>query len=325
MRLPKDHSNSLSNVTAYVALLGMMLVFLGGCYRPYYYAPPMQTYQGPVAPIQTLTPGPSYVPGQVAPGGLQPIPADQSLGSGSSQPFYGSGSNGSSTTPQPTFDNSGDPGVYNPQPNNGGGSNAVPNYNDPVDDFLTPEISPGSGTIDEFKIPTTEPSAMLDQRSVPEPFPGVQTPEPVSPVDLAIEPVPTFEEPAPMNLEPTAAAPMPTLSNEQPIAQTSYIPETVGETRLDPYAYEEGTYAWLRGVVRKDPEDGKWTITYDVTPEQFDEFAGHITLADDERLNNVSDNDVILVEGRVSSAQQDRFGKPLYEITELIRLNVAVR
>lgn len=329
MRLSTRNSNCPSlPIVRQAMCVGAAALALSGCYRPYYYAPPMQTYQGPVAPIQTLTPGPSYVPGQAAPGGLQPIPANPSLGTGSSEPFYG-GSGASNNSPQSTFDTPEKNPVYNPA--TGAGSNGVPNYPDPTDDlgdFLQPDIRSNDNNgnpVEQFKVPGDDPQAMLNDPAI--------TPTPFAPVaeatPMADEQTP-LDEPFDLSLltptsEPTDASAEIEAMSLDPIEQTAFTVDPESASDASRYGHEAGTYAWLRGVVQLDPEDGQWTITYDVSPNEFDEFAGHLTLATDERLKNFRNNDFVLIEGRVNTAKTDRFGKPCYEISNVAALESAVR
>lgn len=309
-----DHLPSTGRCGALAA--GVLVATSVGCYRPYYYSPPFPTYQGPTAPIQTLTPGPSYVPGQGVPGGLAPIPSD-SLGApangfGGSDPFYSGSTGTNSSPPSSTFDNSSTQPTYDPNPVTP--NNTVPDYPDPggvdgFDDFLQPNRTDGNGPVDSFKVPAGEPQAMIPPSTL----------TPVSEVTDA-----SLRDPLEFSLDQQEVAPI-DLSTPLEIEQTSYMPETIGETTLDPYAHEEGTYAWLRGVVERDLEDGSWTITYDLTPDEFDPFGGHFTLAADPRLENLTNDDVVLLEGRVDDSATDRLGKSVYVVTEVIPLDVSVR
>lgn len=319
-----------------------VILSLAGCYQPYYYQPPYPTYQGPAAPIQTLTPGQPYVPGQTPAGGLTPIPADNgSLGNPS--PYFDSNSSGGSpnstfSTPSNTNNNT---QPYSPPAGND--NNFVPNYGDPNDDFLTPNIGPGEGGVQEFKIPSGEPQAMtFPEESSPLATASleVESVEPVVPVipsapinDFGPVDVGPVDEPNPFGPQasaPTNANPTPASPTIAPIAQTGFdvpsidLPEVASPTMAmpaaDQFGHEEGAYGWLRGVVHQDPADGSWTITYDLAPGEFDNFAGHLTLAASGLLQGLADDDFVLIEGEVSPIQQDRFGKPVYEIRKLSKL-----
>lgn len=336
MRLPQLRTlNTPRRLGVMFLTAGTLCVGTSGCYTPYYYSPPMQTYQGPVAPIQTLTPGPAYVPGQTPAGGLQPIPSNgNSLGSPSNQPFYDSGSP-SNPTPS-TFDNtpSNSQPPYNPGQSNDN-NNFVPDYLDsgqgfdPGGDFQPPDISPNNG-VEQFKVPTGEPQAMISPTRVE---PLGSGPVTVTPVDSPVFEIPTIEDvPAieTSNLPPfdlTIPQQTASVSNE-PISQIGYSesqPASRPEPPANAYGHEEGAFGWLRGVVNKDPADGSWTITYNVNPDLFDDFAGHFTLANNPRLEGLADGDVVLIEGEVSPIENDRFGKPVYEIRSISPMNGSIR
>ena len=294
-------------------------VLAAGCYTvPYQPSYPM--YQGPVAPINTLQPGPYYQPGQPLPSAPSYNAAPSYNGNLAPIPSSGVSPTPANPTPTPTFEGGGgtgsggfDPGgggtdigndfsgggVGDPYYTAPGAGGAVPDYGDPMGDFQDPVRPADPGADFDFG-----PSASL-------------TPPAGNPAADA-EPMPlSFADPT-AGPDPFAAAPM------QPIEQTAYVPPTAGETRLDPYGYEAGTYAWLRGVVSKDAADGSWSITYDLEPEPFDALGGNVTLAGDARLDALSDGDVVLVEGQVDRATADRLGKPVYRVGQVVPLDVSV-
>ena len=293
---------------------------LCGCYRPYHYAPPYPNYQGPAAPVQTLQPGPYYAPGPATPqppplgapsfnGGLQPTPA---------QP----------TPANPgTFDNGGgfDPGTggdFDLGDGSGGSSGGdVPYYEEPGQTFDNFD-DPTGGFQDPVR-PTPDDDFGFENFDANKPTgPSAMAPPAVAPPALAA--APDARPIAPLGDDPFGG---PVVVETAPVRQASaefaYLPPTRGETTLDPYAHEEGTYAWLRGVVSQDVADGSWSITYDLEPEPYDDHGGNLTLAGD-RLGDLADGEVVLVEGRVDPSSADRFGKPVYRVGEVVKLGVSV-
>ena len=317
-----------------VAALGGLIVCISGCLRPYHYSPRFPAYQGPAAPIQTLQPGPYYSPGQPV------MPS----------PTYGTPSFGQPSLGAPTFNGGVQPTPAQPTPaptntfeNNGGDFGGG--------DFGGGGFDGGSGGTD-FDLGNgsggdvpyyQEPGAGFE-----DPSGGFEDPIQTSPDDFggefdlnkpvgpsAMAPVPEARPIAPLGDDPfggvrqASAELAPQLTPitapaAAPTAALPYLPQTIGETRLNPYAYEEGTYAWVRGVVSRDAVDGSWSITYDLEPQAFDEYGGHLTLAADDRLAGLDDGEVVLIEGSVDAAALDRFGKPLYRIGEVVKLDVRV-
>jgi hypothetical protein len=86
------------------------------------------------------------------------------------------------------------------------------------------------------------------------------------------------------------------------------------------YDHDRESFAWLRGVVDFDEEDGTWNIIYDIKPEAEDRFGGSMTLITDDRFQSLQDQDVVLVEGFVDAKHRDRLGKPAYRVERLAKL-----
>jgi hypothetical protein len=90
--------------------------------------------------------------------------------------------------------------------------------------------------------------------------------------------------------------------------------------RPTPYKKDPDGYAWLRGVVARDPKTKAWRITYSRNGIDGDPYGGSLTLVDDEALDTLIDEDVIFVEGAVDESVPDRFGKPSYRVLRMERL-----
>jgi hypothetical protein len=87
--------------------------------------------------------------------------------------------------------------------------------------------------------------------------------------------------------------------------------------RPSPYKKDPDGYAWLRGVVARDPKTKSWRITYSRNAVDGDPYGGSLTLVDDERLDVLIDDDVVIVEGVVDESVRDRFGKPSYRVLRM--------
>ena len=90
--------------------------------------------------------------------------------------------------------------------------------------------------------------------------------------------------------------------------------------RPSPYLKDSAGYAWLRGVVARDPKTKSWRLTYSRNAVDGDPYGGSLTLVDDESLDTLLDDDVVIVEGSVDESVPDRFGKPSYRVLRLERL-----
>ena len=90
--------------------------------------------------------------------------------------------------------------------------------------------------------------------------------------------------------------------------------------RPSPYKKDPDGYAWLRGVVARDPKTQLWRITYSRNGVDGDPYGGSLTLVDDESLDTLIDDDVVIVEGTIDESVRDRFGKPSYRVLRMERL-----
>ena len=306
-----------------VLLSGGVLVTTNGCARPYYYQPPAY----PPMPVQTLTPGPAYVPGTFAPGTIAPggVAPGTVLPGGSAplepQPY---------TQPPSTFDpQPGGGGTTDPYfpggtpqntpvPNYSDPNYQTPNYNDPSDDFP----SPIQGDLNEAKAPGNATSSLL---------------QPVDTPQFEAVPQTTMQDPA---VESALAVGNP---GSAAIAQTEFAtdgfatdgfatdgfagdgmttqPSTSSQpaTTPSPYDFDADGYTWLRGLLSYDTADDVWTITFDVTPDSWDTYAGHLTL-DGAVPQDIRDGEIVLVEGAVDAGRVDRFGKPVYRAATITPL-----
>lgn len=102
---------------------------------------------------------------------------------------------------------------------------------------------------------------------------------------------------------------------------TSGAAQTVSAARQpNPYDHDREGFAWLRGVVDFDEEEGTWNIIYDLRPAEDDELGGSVTLIADDRFQALRNQDVVLVEGHLDASVRDRLGKPSYRVERLARL-----
>jgi len=234
-------------------------------------------------PIQTMTPGPSYVPN----GGnmLQPTP-DRTF-----QPNTIPGaSSGLSPVAEPgggaapAF-NGGQPN-YNPAP---GGGVPVPIPRDSV----------------QFQPPIQRP--LLGETSIPAaPMAEFQ------PVGGTSNPFAGRERPA---ADPLFDAPI----SESTVPNRAFKPVVPIADGTAPFAYDAENYKWLRGIVSYEKQDRHWSLVYSDAPDAGDELSGCVTIANQPELMGVGDGEIILVTGEFSGTDTDPRGKPIYVVREITR------
>ena len=103
----------------------------------------------------------------------------------------------------------------------------------------------------------------------------------------------------------------------------SFESSTADPPQLNPYGFDRKAYTWLRGTLDYDQTDKKWHITYSTLnsePGERDSYGGALTLSPDNRLEEYLSSDVVLVEGSIDASQRDRFGKPMYRLNKIVRL-----
>ena len=83
----------------------------------------------------------------------------------------------------------------------------------------------------------------------------------------------------------------------------------------DKYGYDAEGYTWLRGVLEFDRKHQTWHLTYDRSPNDDDQFGGEVTFKHrPEFAKAFRSGQVVFVEGHFDESQQDRLGKPVYEV-----------
>src|SRR5262245_9729658 len=95
------------------------------------------------------------------------------------------------------------------------------------------------------------------------------------------------------------------------------IRRSTAKPRPSPYLKDPKGYAWLRGVVARDPKTKTWRITYSRDPLNDDPYGGTLTLVESSLLDTLMDDDVVLVKGDVDPSARDRYGKPSYRATSV--------
>lgn len=312
-----------------------------------YPAAPMYPGTMQQAPIQTLTPGSPYVPGgtytpgtngtpptyQGGSGGLQPLPESN----GGSAPPYNSGSSGSgSNVPVPE--------PYYPSTNSGNAGSQT-NFQPPAMNSLQP-IQPATHELSNAgSQPQQLPPGVREIRSPETPTETADTSAPQWPAPQRLAPVEASpmsqpaaaEQPAsnPWGDQPASAAPpndnedpfsqpvpagvaAPTNQGEPEQAQPFFDFETRKMTPEEPTVFDHAKdYAWLQGVVARDPEANSWSIVYSDNPDAADQYAGHFTLAPSPQLEQFEDGTVVRIEGRVDPVAKDPLGKPVYLIEKV--------
>lgn len=257
------------------ASIGLCLLGVTGCYSPYPYSAPYGSPYGyPAAPVQTLTPGGTYVPGTPSGTYTTPTPADtfsQPAPSGNStyQP-------GGSSTSSPYYNNSSAP-PYDP----GGG---VPKYPDPGEvNFQQSKPKPIANDPNLFEQGSLEGA-------------GAST------ANVAKVNTSTAEFLAPLPVQ---------TSDPQPTLAQSVV--TVPGSQ-SPFAHDADGYRWIRGIARRNEATGAWSLVYSTLKTDADPFHGWLTLAPDPRLGELQRDRAYLISGTLDQSQTDSAGKPLYRV-----------
>ncbi len=291
---------------AILTVLAIPMGCQGPGYSPYGYSSPYgypagggggygQPYMQPYGqPIQTMTPGPSYVPNG---GGsmMQPTPD-----AGSTFRAAPAGPTGLTPIPEPGGGANplGGAPPYNPAPGGGlgPGSNPVPVPRDSVQ-FQPPVLrEPVGGTIPLGPGPGSPFADVQPAGAGANPFAARERPP-------AVAADPLFDPPATEGTVPGRAL--------KPI-----IPIADGTT---PFAYDSQNYKWLRGVVNYEKTDRHWSLVYSDAPDAADELSGCVTIGDQPELMGIGDGEIILVTGEFSGTDTDPRGKPIYVVKEITR------
>ncbi len=91
--------------------------------------------------------------------------------------------------------------------------------------------------------------------------------------------------------------------------------ERTNADKEDKYGYDAEGYTWLKGIVEFDRKNQTWHLTYDRSPDDTDQFGGEVTFKHrPEFVKAFRSGQVIIVEGHFDESQQDRLGKPVYEV-----------
>ena len=91
------------------------------------------------------------------------------------------------------------------------------------------------------------------------------------------------------------------------------------DSRLSPYAHK-ADFSWVRGIADYDAASSSWYVVYNPEPDREDPYSGSLTLGPHAKLQTLRPNDTVLVMGKVDEQDLDRFGKPKYTISDLLRL-----
>lgn len=309
---------------AVAAAAGISLAAGVGCYTPPQYAQP---YGYPAAPAYPAAPGGYIVPGNAAPGTLgapTTIPGGSGptlappINGGDAPPYntYEGGASGGATAPAgPSVPDYGDP-----QPgdfDSGGGFGADPGApaggttQPPDDGFQPPTTNGDSPFMQDTAVPRRlETQQAASSRGQTDYFAGIDRAAPASSTEVV----------APgSGVQPAAFEERPTVREDfgfDPITTPDASASAAPELDEDGFGYERSTYGWLRGVVDYDPASRTWHIIYGLTPDPADPYGGSLTLADNGRLTEFQDNDVVHVEGRPDpAAGRDPLNKPVYRVT----------
>ena len=273
------------------------LLLLTGCQSPYRngygygygYGTP-QGYAMPPAgyPAQPYSMQPGMVTQPGYPQGYPP-PAGY-IGPGGPTSSAPAWSPGNTIVPTPTTTQ-----IPNPPP---AGNKLVPNYSEPGPGTAPSNLgNPLDDKADDFK----EKGSSL---SNPGPVPGLAA--------LTDD----REDVAPNLGEDTIRGP----SDVQVASGSTISPMPHTVTRPNPFDHDREHYTWLRGVVGYDEVDRAWRITYQADGAEAEPYKGNLGLITDERFSGLSREDVVYVEGYIDPRTTDRFGKPMFRVTDALRL-----
>jgi hypothetical protein len=93
----------------------------------------------------------------------------------------------------------------------------------------------------------------------------------------------------------------------------------VRDTTKSPYlAYDGDKLRWIRGVLNFDPATRTYSVTYSNAPDEKDPYHGTIKLANDQRLSQLKNQDLVQIEGTVRPTSN--MG-PYYQIVSIQKLD----
>ncbi len=90
-------------------------------------------------------------------------------------------------------------------------------------------------------------------------------------------------------------------------------------TQQDKFGYDAEGYTWLKGILEYDPREKVWHLTYSQTPDATDQLGGEVTIKNTAHFKYARNHEAVQVQGQLDLDSRDRLGKPLYEVTRLIR------
>lgn len=292
-------------------------------------------------PIQTLQPGQQYVPGgSVVPQGVMPggvTPTYQNNGGGLTPIPY---PNGASTDAPPHSSTEINKPV--PEPSNPAGgpfygtgntTSTAPMFQPPID---ARSIQPANhneplqaigNTLRESNAATTVVGPTETYNPPPSALPAVSPMPMNNAIDINQPGIPSVP-PASGGGDPFATpVPPPSQNEPQPAAMPIFGISNIRSNKpvpngTSPFAYAKD-YRWLRGVVSQDEPTGTWSVVYSDNPDQGDDYAGHLSLAESPYLEQLTEGDVVHVEGMVDPVLKDPLGKPFFLITKLRKITAA--
>lgn len=312
---------------------GLLLLTAGGCYSTPYspYGPayaPQGAYPGTfTAPGPTPTPVDPYsAPGTYMPPSTPSYPTEINQGDSNWQQSQRPNSSNPPANGTPYFEP--DPVTPASKPRDVG----IPRYPDTPPRSTTPTRP--KDPVPPRKVEPLPPYNDNAEEFRQDPFPANSTPKPRSaPSDGEMfegtsTPFGAVKQRSSTSVTSTSKivqAGHEETDFEQPIeAQTVSVPRelenTSGHEEVSPYDHDRENFRWLRGVVDYDADEKTWNIIYSIDPDDADKLGGSVTLIGDEQLDALSDNDRVLVEGRLETSKSDARGKPCFHVEHLGRI-----
>jgi hypothetical protein len=198
----------------------------------------------------------------------------------------------------------------------------------PGDSMGSPS-SIGSGAPSTFapggNLQAPDPTARGASGGTPSPVPLPRDPDP-SAVKPTGEQTSQFGSPSgPPNVSLGAPA---ELDFQSPIVLADAKDESVGtvvtaagQTTAGGSFGHDPNYNWFQGQLEYVESDQTWHLTYNDSPETYDQFGGDISLSQDVKLKPQHNGMIVRVSGRFDDGKLDRLGKLVFRVTRIDEVN----
>lgn len=284
--------------------------------QPYGY--PQPTYQGGYPGYQTYPQGTIVPNGSVTPGGVYP---QSNINGGGLQPLQDAQSWEGANKPVPDPTNSQGSQYYDQ-------SSALPRNSQ--ESLTTGQIVPATlnnaAPLQPISRPDPQTFAPEPQTFAPEPttqyspVPVQQNPM-TDAIDVNDSSFEGFQAPV-INSGSDLGQPFPD-DQKQPELPASPQPFTFQKVPTPAVSVfdHEPEYRWIRGVVSRDATTGIWSVVYADSPNQDDQYAGHLSLDNSPALEELKDGEIVQVSGQLEPVRKDPLGKPYFLVTSVKKIS----